>query len=150
MTVVWTNLHGGFLALIALLGVARRWGWRSRRGSGTPVSAMRVRYGALTCACAAASLVNPYGIRVAQHVIEYLRSDWIRNVIQEFQSPSFRNENMLQFEALLFARTDGGRTFVPPRTRGRRPVDYSVREHGAFERAPRAGLRDRDCADHGC
>ena len=31
------------------------------------------------------------------------RSDWIRKVVQEFQSPSFRGENMLQFEALLFA-----------------------------------------------
>ncbi len=34
-------------------------------------------------------------------MIEYLRSDWIRNVIQEFQSPSFRDESMLQFEALM-------------------------------------------------
>ena len=33
--------------------------------------------------------------------LEYLRSDWIRNVVQEFQSPVFRSENMLQFEALL-------------------------------------------------
>lgn len=101
MTVVWTNLHGGFLALIALLGVA---------SVGMAVEAWirhasfrnAVRYGALTCACAAASIVNPYGIGLHKHVIEYLRSDWIRNVIQEFQSPSFRNENMLQFEALLF------------------------------------------------
>ena len=60
-----------------------------------------VRYAKLTLACAAASLVNPYGWNLHRHVIEYLRSDWIRNVIQEFQSPSFRSENMLQFEALL-------------------------------------------------
>jgi len=51
--------------------------------------------------CSAATLINPYGWRLHQHVLEYLRSDWIRNVIQEFQSPSFRNENMLQFEILL-------------------------------------------------
>jgi len=60
-----------------------------------------VRYAKLTLACAAASLVNPYGWNLHRHVVEYLRSDWIRNVIQEFQSPSFRSENMLQFEALL-------------------------------------------------
>jgi hypothetical protein len=35
------------------------------------------------------------------HVAEYLRSDWIRNTIQEFQSPIFRSENILQFEALM-------------------------------------------------
>jgi hypothetical protein len=34
-------------------------------------------------------------------VFEYLRSDWIKSVIQEFQSPTFRNENMMQFEGLL-------------------------------------------------
>jgi len=96
MTAVWTNLHGGFLALIALLGVACIGFALERKWS----SAMR--YAWLTAACGAASLVNPYGYRLHQHVLEYLRSDWIRNVIQEFQSPSFRNENMMQFEALLF------------------------------------------------
>jgi hypothetical protein len=35
------------------------------------------------------------------HVAEYLRSDWIRNVVEEFQSPKFRDENMLHFEALM-------------------------------------------------
>src|SRR5262249_25137896 len=54
-----------------------------------------------TIACAIASLANPYGWHLHTHVAEYLRSDWIRNVIQEFQSPSFRSENMLQFEILM-------------------------------------------------
>src|SRR5277367_1149242 len=100
MTVVWTNLHGGFLALIAVLGLAAAGSaveaWIAKTGWSNPI-----RYGALTAACAAASVVNPYGYRLHQHVGEYLRSDWIRSVIQEFQSPSFRNENMLQFEGLL-------------------------------------------------
>ena len=56
----------------------------------------------LTVSCAAASLVNPYGWGLHQHVVTYLRSDWIRTVVQEFQSPSFRGEGMLQFEILLF------------------------------------------------
>ncbi len=105
LTVVWTNLHGGFLALVAVLGltavgtaieasIAREaWGgpkWRSA-----------LRYAIVAGACLAASLVNPYGYKLHAHVIEYLRSDWIRSVVQEFQSPSFRSENMLQFEALL-------------------------------------------------
>lgn len=96
ITILWTNLHGGFLALIAVLGLATVGMAIERKFGGA------IRYAALACACAAASLVNPYGYRLHQHVLEYLRSDWIRNVIQEFQSPSFRNENMLQFEALLF------------------------------------------------
>lgn len=105
LTVIWTNLHGGFLALIAVVGltavgtaveagIAKEvWngpGWRNS-----------LRYAMLAGACLAASLVNPYGYKLHAHVIEYLRSDWIKSVIQEFQSPSFRSENMLQFEALL-------------------------------------------------
>jgi len=102
LTVVWTNLHGGFLALILVLGLTaaglaieaflRPAGW-----------AKPLRYTGLTAACAAASLINPYGYQLHVHVREYLRSDWIRNVVQEFQSPSFRGESMFQLEALLFA-----------------------------------------------
>jgi len=105
LTAVWTNLHGGFLALIAVLGLAsvgsaiEAFGGSGSGSNRTIRDA--VRYAKLTLACAAATLVNPYGWNLHRHVLEYLRSDWIRNVIQEFQSPVFRSENMLQFEALL-------------------------------------------------
>lgn len=100
LTVVWTNLHGGFLALIAVLGLT---------AVGIAVEAFlrrgefrdAVRYAALAASCAAASLINPYGYQLHVHVAQYLRSDWIRNTIQEFQSPTFRSENVLQFEALM-------------------------------------------------
>jgi hypothetical protein len=94
LTVLWTNLHGGFLALIAVLGLT---------AAVEVVTKRQWRYASLTSACAAASLINPYGIHLHQHALEYLRSDWIRKVVQEFQSPSFRNENMMQFEVLLVA-----------------------------------------------
>jgi hypothetical protein len=101
LTIVWTNLHGGFLALIAVLGLTTIGtaleAWLG--GGGTIRNA--VRYALLTAACAAASLVNPYGWKLHIHVKDYLQSGWIRNVVQEFQSPSFRTENMLQFEVLL-------------------------------------------------
>lgn len=121
IVMVWTNLHGGFLAIIAVLGLTaagsavEAWMevWTQASGNGAPKSLPGVframnwteprRYGILTIACAAVSLVNPYGWGLHRHILDYLRSDWIRNVVQEFQSPSFRNENMLQFEALLFA-----------------------------------------------
>jgi hypothetical protein len=101
LTMVWTNLHGGFLALIVVLGLAAAGSaieaWFGFKGTVRD----SMRYAKLTLACAAASLVNPYGWNLHRHVADYLRSDWIRNVIQEFQSPIFRSENMLQFEALL-------------------------------------------------
>jgi len=105
LTALWTNLHGGFLALIAVLGLAATGSaieafFGNGFGSASTIRDA-VRYAKLTLACAAASFVNPYGWNLHRHVIEYLRSDWIRNVIQEFQSPVFRSENMLQFEVLL-------------------------------------------------
>jgi hypothetical protein len=100
VSALWINLHSGFFLLLAclvLLVIGTRveeWleasDWR-RSG----------RYFLLLLACAAASLANPYGTALHVHVIEYLRSGWIRNVIQEFQAPTFRSEDQLQFEVLL-------------------------------------------------
>jgi len=111
LTVLWTNLHGGFLALIALLGLCAvgtavealliSGPWSARGIWGGFWWRNAIRYGGLALACTAASLINPYGYQLHVHIYEYLRSDWIKNVVQEFMSPSFRNENMLQFEILL-------------------------------------------------
>ncbi|HVO98852.1 MAG TPA: hypothetical protein VMT15_12330 [Bryobacteraceae bacterium] len=100
LTLVWTNLHGGFLALIAVLGLTAA-GFAAESWMGRAEFRHAIRYVALAAACSAVSLVNPYGWSLHAHVAEYLRSDWIRNTIQEFQSPVFRNENVLQFEALM-------------------------------------------------
>jgi hypothetical protein len=111
ITLVWTNLHGGFLALIAVLGLAAMGAaveagvaaWKSGGPWKSAQWGSALRYLGLAGACMAVSLVNPYGFRLHQHMLEYLRSDWIKTVIQEFQSPSFRAENMMQFEVLLMA-----------------------------------------------
>lgn len=101
LTVVWTNLHGGFLALIAVLGLtAVGTALEVWLGNGRTLRDV-LRYFQLTAVCALASLVNPYGWNLHLHVAEYLRSDWIRAAVQEFQSPSFRGETMFQFEGLL-------------------------------------------------
>ncbi len=106
LTGLWTNLHGGFLALIACLGVlaaasALESVWLGVRDPRQWIGSRR--YLLLTIGCAAATLANPYGWNLHRHLAEYLRSDWIRGAIQEFQSPSFRHENILQYEVLLFA-----------------------------------------------
>jgi hypothetical protein len=61
------------------------------------------RYSALTALCSLATLVNPYGYRLHMHLAEYLRSSFVMDAVQEFQSPTFRGERMFQFEVLLFA-----------------------------------------------
>jgi hypothetical protein len=61
------------------------------------------RYGLLFVGCSLASLLNPYGVQLHVHIFEYLRADWIKNLVQEFQAPTFRNEGQLQYEVLLLA-----------------------------------------------
>lgn len=104
VTVVWTNLHGGFLALIAsmcvlALGAALEGAWLERTFSAAWRRSRR--YVALSAACASLTLLNPYGWLLHAHVARYLTSDWIRSAVAEFQSPSFRSENVFQYEILL-------------------------------------------------
>jgi len=107
LAALWTNLHGGFPVLIAVLGLTAAGAMLEALMSEAPLHDKdwrpTIRYSALTASCTLVTLINPYGWGLHQHLYEYLRSDWIQNVIQEFQSPSFRNENMKQFEVLLFA-----------------------------------------------
>jgi hypothetical protein len=95
LTALWTNLHGGWVAIVACLGLI---------GVGSLLNGKREdfwRYCLLAAGCLAASLANPYGWHLHVHMFDYLRSDWIRNAVEEFQSPSFRSESMLHFEGLL-------------------------------------------------
>lgn len=107
ITAVWVNLHGGFLALIACLilliagtAATELMGYWLEKHK--PNFTAILRYTGLLFGCACASLLNPYGVKLHSHIASYLRSDWIRNNIQEFQSPVFRSEDMLQFEVMLF------------------------------------------------
>ncbi|MEO8658558.1 MAG: hypothetical protein ABI693_08815 [Bryobacteraceae bacterium] len=102
ITAVWCNLHGGFVALLACLGLAVV-GSAGEGIAGAPEAWKRCRrYLLLIVACGAASLANPYGYQLHVHIAEYLRAGWIRELVQEFQSPDFRSESLFQFEMVLF------------------------------------------------
>lgn len=100
ITALWTNLHGGFTVFLACLALFTL-GSAIEAWLGRPRWPQVARFGALLAGCSLASLVNPYGIQLHLHILEYLRADWIKNLIQEFQAPTFRSEGQLQFEALL-------------------------------------------------
>ncbi len=101
LTALWTNLHGGFVIFLACLGLLvvacaidlarERWKGPEARDGVAGWSKIR-RYSALLAACSLASLANPYGIQLQVHIYDYLRADWIRNIVQEFQAPTFRSE----------------------------------------------------------
>jgi len=108
VTALWTNLHGGFVIFLVCLGLlvlayAIKAALGPKAGPGEACWPAIRRYGALLVGCSLASLVNPYGIQLHIHIYEYLRADWIKNIVQEFQAPTFRNEGQLQYEALLLA-----------------------------------------------
>lgn len=115
---LWTNLHGGFLAVFPFL-IARLIESLCVR----PCSWIRIRRDVLLSgACAMATLLNPYGWRLHQHLFEFLRSDWIRTFVEEFQSPRFRSEAMVQFEILLVV----GIAIVPALFARRRLAECSL------------------------
>jgi hypothetical protein len=96
LMVVWVNMHSGFPALLAVLGIlvagcalSRDWG-RTRR------------YGFVLAACAAATLVNPNGIALHADIAKFLNSSWAMANISEYQSPVFRSESMYCYMGLLF------------------------------------------------
>ena len=109
MTALWANLHGGFVMAGALLGLAAA---GSLLESSRPLAA---RYAILGALCGAASFLNPYGFQLHTHILQYLRSDWIRNVVQEFQAPNFRSENQTQYELLLIAGLMAAALFIARR-----------------------------------
>lgn len=107
MTLVWVNLHGGFLGLIGCLGLLVA-GSLVEAALAVRVDGVKwnlrpsLRYAVLFALCTAVTFVNPYGWHLHYHVFQFLRSDWIKNTIQEFQSPVFRSESSMQFELMLF------------------------------------------------
>ncbi len=96
LTFLWTNLHGGWPALFVFLGLQIA----ARFVFGDPVWRKELL---VALACALATLANPYGWQLHQHIFGYLQSNWIRDAVDEFQSPRFRSENLIQFEILLIA-----------------------------------------------
>jgi hypothetical protein len=97
LTALWANLHGGFVAWLATLGLLAALSGAERDWGGAR------RYGALGALCGLASLLNPYGWQLLLHIARYLNSSWIVDHVQEFQSPRIRSEGMVVFALLLLA-----------------------------------------------
>ena len=106
LTILWTNLHAGFLAGIVILGAY---------GAGELVRALlaqtaperrsaakaSVPYFAACAGCLAASLINPYFYHLHQHLLEYFRDPFTARYIMEFQSVNFQSPGSDFFEYLL-------------------------------------------------
>jgi hypothetical protein len=106
ITLLWTQLHGGFFVGILMISAygggeflhflfspdaeERKAAWKSARG-----------YFLSAAACAAVSLVNPYTYHLHMHLAQYLQNPWNSQHINEFLSPSFHQPRAVFFEAFL-------------------------------------------------
>jgi len=106
LTILWTNLHGGFLVGLSLLGALAA-GEVVAALVGTDSEGRRKRlaqartYSLALAGCLASTLLNPYGFRLHTHIYGYLTESYHREFIKEFQSLSFQSPVAVFLEPLL-------------------------------------------------
>ncbi len=104
LTVLWANLHPGFVLLILYLGlVAGGYAieWVSSRNSSA--GSLVLRYGGLAVVCGVSALANPFGYKLYAEIASYLQAKGMTDLIQEFQAPTFRTAPQLYYLCFLFA-----------------------------------------------
>jgi hypothetical protein len=106
ITILWTNLHGGFLIGIVIVGayaggellgavVTRDRDERSRNLRAA------AKYMAATAGCALASLVNPYGYHLHTHLLVYFGDPFAMKYILEFKGTNFQAPAAVFLEIML-------------------------------------------------
>ena len=105
-TVLWTNLHGGFIIgilMVAIYGAGDLLtvAFSADPAMRRPAAKRAASWFGTALACLAASLVNPYGWRLHVHLFEYLRDPYASQHISEFFTLSFHHPAAIFFEALL-------------------------------------------------
>jgi hypothetical protein len=93
-TLLWVNLHGGWLVGLAMLAIYTLASFiesaREDDAFAVVLAARRARAMAWAfIASAVATLANPYGWRLHAHIYHYLGDRYLMNRIAEFRSPDF-------------------------------------------------------------
>jgi hypothetical protein len=108
LTILWTNLHGGFGA--GLVVIAAYAAGEALAALVEPEAAERraalLRGRSFLYAlagCLLATLVNPYGYRLHAHIWSFLRNRAFTGSIEEYASLSFQHPGAIFFEILLLA-----------------------------------------------
>jgi len=106
LTLLWTNLHGGFFVIFLVL--ACYIGAGLVNAGLAPDRAARLNFLrqlrpwlAVSLACAAMTFVNPYGWELHRHILEYLSDPYQLQHITEFQSMNFHSPVVVYFEPLM-------------------------------------------------
>jgi uncharacterized RDD family membrane protein YckC len=106
LTVLWTNIHGGFFIGIMLVGCyaageITHWLVEKDRGPAKAALARGKSYLITALACAAATLVNPYFYRLHVHMYRFLTGATHIRFISEYQPTNFQNGLAHWFEPML-------------------------------------------------
>ncbi len=106
LTILWVNVHGGFLAIIVITGALAV-------GSGVEclfdretAAAKRkaaIRYATLCIACLLAAGINPAGFYEHYYMARYFQQKWVVDLVKEYQSPIFHTPESRYAELLIFA-----------------------------------------------
>jgi hypothetical protein len=107
LTLLWTNLHGGFFVVFLVLAcyiasdlvnAAIETNPENRgnflRSTGPWLTA--------AAACFAVTFINPYGWELHRHLISYITDSYAMQHIQEFQAMDFHSPITVYFEPLMF------------------------------------------------
>lgn len=105
LTILWTNLHAGFvfgISLIGCYGAGEIACWLiGSEGERLAAWARAWRYLLTASACLLASLVNPYFYSLHQHMFSYLHDKYTFEHILEFQSVSFHSPMAWAWELMI-------------------------------------------------
>lgn len=105
LTVLWVNVHGGFLVGFVLLSIyfaSAVMQWIATVDDEDGGLAQRVKALALAAVLSfAASFANPYGYRLHTHIYRYLTDRFLMDHIDEFLSPNFHGMGQKCFAVLL-------------------------------------------------
>ncbi len=108
LTVLWTNLHGGWfigIVLIGLYGAGELAGGLFGGEPGAFAASLKrmAPYAACGFACLACSLIGPYTYHLHVHIWDYLTDSFQREHIQEMMPINFQNPaaRYLEIELLL-------------------------------------------------
>jgi hypothetical protein len=118
LTLLWTNIHGGFFVVLLVLGCYI--GSDLLNAAIEPDPAQRTAFLrsvkpwlAAALGCAVVTLINPYGWQLHKHVVDYITDPYQLQHISEFQAMNFHSPVVVYFEpmmvlALLTAFWDAG------------------------------------------
>jgi hypothetical protein len=106
LTILWTNLHGGFpigIVIVGAYGAGELLRAAVTRDSEERRASLRAAgpYLAAAAGCALASLVNPYGYQLHVHMLEYFKDPFQLKYIQEFRSADFHSPPAIFLEIML-------------------------------------------------